>query len=613
MRQRGRPRHPDLLTPREWEVLSLVREGLSNREIGDRLGVSRDGIKYHISQILLKLGVATREEAAAWQPPVPAAAPPQTTWLASRFSRITRVGLIGTAGALLVGLVALGGAVAYKELSGGGSNDSSVDALGGPPTASPDAIPTPSPDHTPAPPLLTDGLLGSVAYVKDGNLWVLNLDTGDDRLIVQRSVALTFGTTAQDLTAFDPEWSMDGEWVCFGIRNSKFNVDYVTFVRPQDGSLGGSIVAAGSSWDWSPASDVLAAGGIGLTGYIPNAGGMEFYSSPGRAFFGSTGVGEPKWSPDGSRLAIGDASITFTPSGNVTSGPYRLRIIDPQQVGPTITPTQGDPTGATTIFSEDNAPGAPVVHSWSPDRKYILFWKGVDSTTTANADLALTSVDDPSHIKTIGQSRVVPGVAAWSTAGFLAISSGDSKSIEVFSEDGTLQAHIGGEESASVEPAWSPGGEQIAFAKSGGIWVADKDGSGLTRLTNDNTYSDRNPQWSRDGQRIVFVRLSASAVNQRVSGPADLWMMNSDGSGTHKLADLPAIDLATQALGGFDMDWTQYFSWYRPSDIPPLDPAPSPSPFTFTPVPSGGTVQSEAKRDRRLRTGHPVSPQPATI
>ena len=39
--------------------------GLTNEEIAHRLGITLDGAKYHVSQILSKLGVATREEAAA--------------------------------------------------------------------------------------------------------------------------------------------------------------------------------------------------------------------------------------------------------------------------------------------------------------------------------------------------------------------------------------------------------------------------------------------------------------------------------------------------------------------------------------------------------------------
>ena len=67
MGKRGRPPHPDILTPREWEVLALLRLELSNPEIAERLGISRDGAKYHVSQILGKLGLENREQAARWQ------------------------------------------------------------------------------------------------------------------------------------------------------------------------------------------------------------------------------------------------------------------------------------------------------------------------------------------------------------------------------------------------------------------------------------------------------------------------------------------------------------------------------------------------------------------
>jgi DNA-binding CsgD family transcriptional regulator len=67
------PAHdPQALTPHEREVLALVRVGLTNEEIAERLGITLDGAKYHVLQILSKLGVATREEAAA----APAATPP---------------------------------------------------------------------------------------------------------------------------------------------------------------------------------------------------------------------------------------------------------------------------------------------------------------------------------------------------------------------------------------------------------------------------------------------------------------------------------------------------------------------------------------------------------
>src|SRR5262249_7585323 len=54
---------PEQLTPREVEVLRLLAEGLGNKEISFRLGVSEHTAKFHISSILAKLGAASRTEA----------------------------------------------------------------------------------------------------------------------------------------------------------------------------------------------------------------------------------------------------------------------------------------------------------------------------------------------------------------------------------------------------------------------------------------------------------------------------------------------------------------------------------------------------------------------
>ena len=64
----GRPRHPDILTPAEWRVLEELRKGGTNAEIAVRLGISPDAVKYHISNMLGKLGLEDRHALAAWTP-----------------------------------------------------------------------------------------------------------------------------------------------------------------------------------------------------------------------------------------------------------------------------------------------------------------------------------------------------------------------------------------------------------------------------------------------------------------------------------------------------------------------------------------------------------------
>jgi DNA-binding CsgD family transcriptional regulator len=103
------------LTERQREVLRLIAAGKTNPEIGEALGISLDGAKWHVREIMAKLDVSTREEAGEW-------------WqahegLRSRVARALRsivpaslwlrvglgVAVVGGGAAVVIGLVTLGG------------------------------------------------------------------------------------------------------------------------------------------------------------------------------------------------------------------------------------------------------------------------------------------------------------------------------------------------------------------------------------------------------------------------------------------------------------------------------------------------------------------------
>ena len=99
-----------------------------------------------------------------------------------------------------------------------------------------------------------------------------------------------------------------------------------------------------------------------------------------------------------------------------------------------------------------------------------------------------------------------------------------------------------------LSPDWSPDGQRIAFYRrdaleSGGdgdadIYVMNADGSEVTRLT-DNNAADYFPAWSPDGRRIAF---SSDRDGDYRDGNRDIYVMNADGSGVTRLTDDDARD-----------------------------------------------------------------------
>ena len=60
------PSENQKLTDRETEVLQLIAQGLANKEIASRLDIACGTVERHIHNILSKLNVSSRTEAAYW-------------------------------------------------------------------------------------------------------------------------------------------------------------------------------------------------------------------------------------------------------------------------------------------------------------------------------------------------------------------------------------------------------------------------------------------------------------------------------------------------------------------------------------------------------------------
>jgi DNA-binding CsgD family transcriptional regulator/catechol 2,3-dioxygenase-like lactoylglutathione lyase family enzyme len=61
-KERGRPPYRDVLTPAEWRVVEAIRHGFANRAIAERHQVSLDAVKYHVANVLQKLGLERRSQ-----------------------------------------------------------------------------------------------------------------------------------------------------------------------------------------------------------------------------------------------------------------------------------------------------------------------------------------------------------------------------------------------------------------------------------------------------------------------------------------------------------------------------------------------------------------------
>ena len=358
MRRRGRPAHPDVLTPREWEVRELLRQGLTNRQIGERLGVSLDGAKYHVSEILGKLGVADRFEAAAWQPtPVP--------WWRTAFPALLAWpfnNLWWGAGAKVAATVVVAAAVvAFAVPEGFGllvtdpeigpvpdfSNFSYVTADGRARlTDNParDAGGAWSPDCSRI--AFASNREGSVG--SDGDIYAMNAD-GTNVVNLTRSAR-------DDL---QPAWSPDGTRIAFASKDQG-NAD--VYVMSSDGTGQTNLTdmpGLNLTPAWSPDGDrILFTRYRSLTPevYVMNADGAQRSNLTQH----QATDGWASWSPDGSKIAFASNR-----HGDWEADPLWLPTL-----GTSIYVMNSDGSGVARVTNSSSTDVGP---RWSPDGEWISF------------------------------------------------------------------------------------------------------------------------------------------------------------------------------------------------------------------------------------------------
>jgi DNA-binding CsgD family transcriptional regulator len=124
---RGRPRYDDILTPREWQVIDLLEQGLTNEQIAERLQISFGGDKFHVAEIISKLGADDRHEAVRLARGKQHARAGLLGWMLTRlrFPSSKPVLLGGTAAVAVAAIVLFLGALLtnWFTLSAGGSKE----------------------------------------------------------------------------------------------------------------------------------------------------------------------------------------------------------------------------------------------------------------------------------------------------------------------------------------------------------------------------------------------------------------------------------------------------------------------------------------------------------
>jgi hypothetical protein len=501
--------------------------------IAVRLGISPDGVKYHVSEILSKLGVSSRQEAAAWRPRRP--------WTAGLFAFLTSKlrwvpfgtpGKIAT-GAALSSLIVIGGIFTADRLHSTGPSDANEPAAA------------------------CSASLGKLAYVVDGVVWVKELPNG-------RPVRLT-----RDGIYSYPRWSPSGEWLAIGdtVGTSLGDGRYIrsSLIVSADGSRQRYSQICGI---WSPANDVLACmrSDNHLVLESPDGALVRELDVPAmlhnKKDFAIGAVNCAAWSHDGSFIACNVYGPLVLQPGTPPGPEYQ---------GIWVVRTDG--TDAWEVFSNNPFVEGefPIAFGFTPDGSQALFGLYPTRGSPGHAIRQLAVPTQGGQVTAL-EGAVLPIHVGGGPApdGVTIVSEGQGEQSWTGKRIGRIHlasgdlSYLTGPEATGLFPTWSPDFSHVAYVSapaagetdglepllSGSaspdafllqlarsamtqrrLWLMDRDGGNMRQLTQDSAYRDERPQWSADGSQILFGRID-------LEGNASIWMMPSTGGQPEKVADI---------------------------------------------------------------------------
>ena len=513
---------PEPLSRRQQEVLELLRRDFTNEQIAQRLGVSLDGAKWHVSEIIGRLGVADRHEAARWRPE----GAPRPWWSLAwlRDLRWSTAAKATSVAALVVVSVAV---IAF----GWGVRRTNKDAAPGPRTmiafAGDGAIAVDTETGGVVPRFSELGGLEPVVS-PDGTRAAYSC--GDDAVPYRgarnRALCISDPVAGATVLVSSSELPPDG-----------FSIVTAENFRPQiawsaDASKIAFVVYQPTAADGRITGDLymkdLVSGDLRLL----DRGDLTSFRIALR------------WSPDGGHVSM----LILTPlysadsDGSEVGRRLDLRLID-------VTSGQrNDVSVSSNTGQQDN------VYAWAPDSRTIVV-TGQQSLYVVDVTAAAAN---PQRIGGAwgGHDAVWSPDGAWIAATELV---GDQLHVFITRADGSERHRIDGGMTISLYPAWSPDSRYIAFAGAPGapgdlrIYVAGTsrgtprevaDASPLDSFQRRNGLLDRAIiAWSADGERVLYSTPADGCADVDCP-PGYLRMVNADGSGApRQLHDLPVSEI----------------------------------------------------------------------